>query len=127
MTSDPGHADDTEPFGGVAPSDSPAETDATGGLSTDQKPVPGPLFGGRLALVLTLMRSRVVRVAYLVTVLGLLAAALADQAGTLWNEVQRLSAPVVVGGVLRRAVRPPVQHDGVAGGSGRAGFTPVHS
>ena len=97
MTSDPGRADDTEPFGGVAPSDSTAETDATGGLSTDQKPAPGPLFGGRLALVLTLMRSRVVRIVYLVTVLALLAAALADQAGTLWNEVQRLSAPVVVG------------------------------
>ena len=48
-------------------------------------------------MVLTLMRSRVVRIVYLVTVLALLAAALADQSGTLWNEVQRLSAPVVVG------------------------------
>jgi uncharacterized membrane protein YbhN (UPF0104 family) len=42
------------------------------------------------------MRSKVVRFGFLAIVLGLLAAALADQAGTLLREVQALSAPVVV-------------------------------
>jgi uncharacterized membrane protein YbhN (UPF0104 family) len=36
------------------------------------------------------------RLAFLVVVLGLLVVALVDQAGTLWTEVQRLSAPVVL-------------------------------
>jgi glycosyltransferase 2 family protein len=42
------------------------------------------------------MRSRVVRFGFLAVVLALLAVALVDQGNTLWHEVQRLSAPVVV-------------------------------
>ena len=41
-------------------------------------------------------RSRVVRIAFLLLVVALLAAALVDQGGTLWREVQRLSPPVVL-------------------------------
>jgi hypothetical protein len=42
-----------------------------------------------------IMRHRVVRVAFLLAMVALLAAAIVDQGGTLWREVQRLSAPVV--------------------------------
>jgi glycosyltransferase 2 family protein len=55
----------------------------------------GSPLGRRLASVLRLMRSRVVRLGFLALVLALLAVALVDQGQTLWHEVQRLSAPVV--------------------------------
>lgn len=42
------------------------------------------------------MRSPLVRFGFLAVVLALLAIALYDQAGTLWHQVQRLSAPVVL-------------------------------
>jgi uncharacterized membrane protein YbhN (UPF0104 family) len=42
------------------------------------------------------MSSRVVRLGFLAVVLALLAFALDDQAGTLWREVQQLSAPVLL-------------------------------
>lgn len=49
-----------------------------------------------LGFVLRLMRSPLVRFGFLAVVLALLAIALYDQAGTLWHQVQRLSAPVVL-------------------------------
>jgi len=49
-----------------------------------------------LDLVLRLMRSPAVRFGFLALVLALLAVALYNQAGTLWHEVRRLSAPVVL-------------------------------
>jgi glycosyltransferase 2 family protein len=42
------------------------------------------------------MRARAVRLSFLIVVLALLALALADQGQTLWREVQRLSAPVML-------------------------------
>lgn len=48
------------------------------------------------AVLVRLMRSKVVRAAFLIVVLALLAAALYDQAGTLWHQVQRLTWPVVL-------------------------------
>jgi glycosyltransferase 2 family protein len=49
-----------------------------------------------VASLLRIMRSRVVRLGFLAAVLVLLAIALVDQGQTLWHEVQRLSAPIVV-------------------------------
>src|SRR5260370_11856084 len=49
-----------------------------------------------VAVLLRLMRSKLVRAAFLILVLALLAVALYDQAGTLWHQVQRLSWPVVL-------------------------------
>jgi glycosyltransferase 2 family protein len=68
-----------------------------GARAPDATSAPGdsPL-GRRLASLMRLMRSRVVRLAFLALVLALLALALVDQGETLWHEVQRLSAPVVV-------------------------------
>jgi len=54
------------------------------------------LAGRALTSLLRIMRSRVVRIAFLTAVLALLAAALVDQGDTLWHEVRRLSAPVVL-------------------------------
>jgi uncharacterized membrane protein YbhN (UPF0104 family) len=50
----------------------------------------------RIASLVRLMRSKVVRLAFLAAVLVLLAVALVDQGQTLWHEVQRLSAPIVL-------------------------------
>jgi glycosyltransferase 2 family protein len=72
-----------DPVGGAP---APAATPALGD---------SPL-GRRLASLMRLMRSRVVRLAFLAFVLVLLALALVDQGQTLWHQVQRLSAPVVV-------------------------------
>ncbi len=69
--------------------------------------VPGPeevrpftfgtqLFAKRAPALVALMRSRGLRLAFLAVVLVLLILALVDQAGTLWSQVQRLSAPVVL-------------------------------
>src|SRR5258708_33433361 len=49
-----------------------------------------------LGLLIRLMRSKAVRVGFLALVLALLGITLVEQAGTLWNEVQRLSVPVVL-------------------------------
>jgi glycosyltransferase 2 family protein len=49
-----------------------------------------------LAFLVRLMRSKMVRAAFLVVVLVLLALALYGQAGTLWHQVQRLSWPIVL-------------------------------
>jgi glycosyltransferase 2 family protein len=49
-----------------------------------------------LAALVRVMRSRVIRVGFLVAVLALLAIALLDQGSTLWHQVQRLSVPVVL-------------------------------
>ena len=49
-----------------------------------------------LAVLVRLMRLKVVRAAFLIVVLALLAVALYDQAGTLWHQVQRLSWPIVL-------------------------------
>jgi len=49
-----------------------------------------------LAVFVRLMRSKLVRAAFLIVVLVLLALALYDEAGTLWHQVQRLSWPVVL-------------------------------
>jgi glycosyltransferase 2 family protein len=49
-----------------------------------------------LAVLVRLMRSKVVRAAFLIVVLALLAVALYDQAATLWHQVQRLSWPIVL-------------------------------
>jgi len=46
-----------------------------------------------LAVLVRLMRSKVVRAAFLIVVLALLAVALYNQAATLWHQVQRLSWP----------------------------------
>jgi uncharacterized membrane protein YbhN (UPF0104 family) len=54
------------------------------------------LLAKRAPAFVALMRSRRVRWAFLLIVIALLAIALDDQASTLWNEVQRLSAPVVL-------------------------------
>jgi glycosyltransferase 2 family protein len=55
-----------------------------------------PPFAGKIASLVRLMRSRLIRLGFLVVVLALLAAALVDQGDALWHEVQRLSAPVVL-------------------------------
>ena len=55
----------------------------------------GPPFARRLAQLVRIMRSKTVRFGFLAAVLVLLGLALTDQAGTLWHEVQQLSAPVV--------------------------------
>jgi glycosyltransferase 2 family protein len=49
-----------------------------------------------LAVLVRLVRSKLVRAAFLIVVLALLGLALYDQAGTLWHQVQRLSWPIVL-------------------------------
>jgi|GEM_PF-589279 len=77
-------------------------TDAADSAAAVQLPVPIEPAGGVptplprwLTWLLRLMRSKLVRVGFLAVVLGLLAVALVDQAGTLWHQVQKLSAPVM--------------------------------
>jgi glycosyltransferase 2 family protein len=59
-----------------------------------------PPLAGKIAFLLRVMRSKVVRFAFLILVLVLLALALIDQGSTLWHEVQQLSLPVVIGAFL---------------------------
>ena len=64
---------------------------------------PGPAappLAGKIAVLLRIMRSKVVRFVFLALVLVLLALALIDQGSTLWHEVQQLSLPVVIGAFL---------------------------
>ena len=49
-----------------------------------------------LASLVRIMRSKLIRLGFLAVVLVLLAVALVDQGDTLWHEVQRISAPVVL-------------------------------
>ena len=72
------------------------------------------LFAKRAPALIALMRSRGLRLAFLVVVLALLAVALSAQAGTLWTQVQRLTAPVVLLAVCRQSGRAHMQHDRVA-------------
>jgi len=55
-----------------------------------------PALPRALAVPVRLMRSKLVRAAFLIVVLVLLALALYDQAGTLWHQVQQLSWPIVL-------------------------------
>lgn len=60
---------------------------------------PGPAstpFARRLAWFLGLMRSKTLRFGFLAVVVALLIVTLIDQAGTLWDEVRRLSVPIVL-------------------------------
>jgi glycosyltransferase 2 family protein len=59
-------------------------------------PAAAPALPRVLAVLIRLMRSKLVRAAFLIVVLVLLGLALSDQAGTLWQQVQRLSWPVVL-------------------------------
>lgn len=80
-----------------------APLEATGQAPTAAAKVPaGPLERAGipsarwLASLLRLMRSKVVRFGFLAVVLALFGAALADQFGTLRQELQKLSAPIVL-------------------------------
>ena len=55
-----------------------------------------PLARRWLGSLVALMRSRVVRIGFLALVLALLGLALYDQAGTVWHDVQKLSAGIVL-------------------------------
>jgi glycosyltransferase 2 family protein len=59
-------------------------------------PAAAPGLPRVLAVLIRLMRSKLVRAAFLIVVLVLLGLALYGQAGTLWQQVQRLSWPVVL-------------------------------
>jgi uncharacterized membrane protein YbhN (UPF0104 family) len=93
MAADPESPDDLDHAGsGPADSATVGGSDvATGAFGRERTP-----FARGLTSLLRIMRSKVIRFAFLVVVLGLLAVAVADQAGALWREVQRLSAPVVL-------------------------------
>jgi uncharacterized membrane protein YbhN (UPF0104 family) len=82
---------------------SSARSDATDSAAVDPADVvTGPLgrdgtpYARLLSALVRLMRSKLVRLGFLAVVLALLAVALVDQAGTLWREIQRLTAPVVL-------------------------------
>jgi glycosyltransferase 2 family protein len=83
-------ADGARPAGHVA--DSP---DGTAGNPAGAAPT-----GRVLTSLVRVMRSKVIRIGFLAAVLALLAAALVDQGGTLWHEVQRLSAPIVLAALV---------------------------
>jgi len=97
MAAEPAPSDDRRPRGSVAPADA-ADPVAVGPVRA-----PGEFSGSAalplarwLAPLLRLMRSKPVRLAFLGLVLALLALALYGQADTLWHEVQKLSAPIVL-------------------------------
>ena len=72
-----------------------AETPSTPAEASGAASGGGSPFARRLAQLMRIMRSKTVRFGFLAAVLVLLGLALTDQAGTLWHEVQELSAPVV--------------------------------
>jgi glycosyltransferase 2 family protein len=75
----------------------PGPADAAGPAAAGTADVSAPGAGHRwLHVLLRLMRSKVVRAGFLVLMLALLGITLADQAGTLWHHVQRLSLPIVL-------------------------------
>ncbi len=63
---------------------------------TARTPGRGTLAGRVLTSLVRVMRSKVIRIGFLVAVLALLTAALVDQGPALWHEVQRLSVPIVL-------------------------------
>jgi glycosyltransferase 2 family protein len=63
---------------------------------TDTPGAGGTLVKRALASLVRVMRSRVIRLGFLAAVLALLAVALVDQGDTLWHQVQRISAAVVL-------------------------------
>jgi uncharacterized membrane protein YbhN (UPF0104 family) len=95
MTPDPDLPAQPAPQDPTPSSSGPADPVSTREVS-GPPPLGSQLFAKRAPALVALMRSRVSRLAFLVVVLGLLVVALVDQAGTLWTEVQRLSAPVVL-------------------------------
>jgi glycosyltransferase 2 family protein len=80
---------------------SPPRAGAAGSASAPPAQQPREPSGGSaltraLAVLVRLMRSKVVRAGFLAAVLILLALVLYDEAGTLWHEVERLSWPVLL-------------------------------
>jgi uncharacterized membrane protein YbhN (UPF0104 family) len=74
----------------------PADRAAAPRAQQPQEPSGRPALTRALAVLVRLMRSKLVRVGFLVAVLVLLAVVLYDQASTLRHEVQRLSWPVLL-------------------------------
>jgi glycosyltransferase 2 family protein len=95
-------ADPDDPAGpaapvGPPPQDPAAPVGAAGLAAAGPAGVPAsPRLARWLASLVRLMRSKVMRLGFLAVVVALLAVALYGQAGTLWNEIQRLSWPVVL-------------------------------
>jgi glycosyltransferase 2 family protein len=82
---------------GPPPQDPAAPAAAAGLAAAGSAAAPAsPRLARWLASLVRLMRSKVVRLGFLAVVVALLALALYGQAGTLWNEIQRLSWPVVL-------------------------------
>jgi glycosyltransferase 2 family protein len=97
VAADPNPPDDPRPLGSAGP------PDAAGSTTVDPAQVAAELpgrvgtpFARGLTVLLTLMRSKVLRLGFLAVVVALLVLTLVDQAGTLWHEVQRLTVPVVL-------------------------------
>ena len=81
----------------AGPPPDPAPAGAAGPAAAGPAEAPAsPRLARWIASLVRLMRLKVVRLGFLVLVVALLAVALYGQAGTLWNEIQRLSWPVVL-------------------------------
>jgi uncharacterized membrane protein YbhN (UPF0104 family) len=95
MTTDPVPAPDSQ---SQSPTLSSAGNPETGGPDERvlAKPSGAALLGKRLPALMAAMSSRVVRLGFLAVVLALLAFALYHESGTLWRELQELSAPVLL-------------------------------
>jgi glycosyltransferase 2 family protein len=78
------------------PQDLAAPVGAPGPAPGSREAAASPRLTRWLASLVRLMRSKVVRLGFLAVVVALLAVALYGQAGTLWNEIQRLSWPIVL-------------------------------
>lgn len=63
---------------------------------TSAQPLGIQWLATRLPALMAVMRSKLVRRTFLIAVLALLGVALYHQSGTLWSELQRLSAPVLL-------------------------------
>ena len=96
VAADPESSDNPRQRGSTAPADA-ADSAALGPvrLPAEASGSASP-FARWLARLVRVMRSRAVRFGFLAVVLALLAVALYDEAGTLWHEIQKLSAPVVL-------------------------------
>jgi glycosyltransferase 2 family protein len=97
VAADPDPPDDADrdiaPAGNPAPRPGPADPAVVGPSQARPDVVP---FSRWLSPLVRLMRSKAVRFGFLAIVLALLGVALTDQAGTLWDQVSRLSVPVVL-------------------------------
>ena len=95
----PGPAGIPAPVSSTPSAQGAAEADHAGHRAA---PAPPPEAAGKplitrwLGLLVRLMRTKAVRFGFLTVVLVLLGLTLADQAGTLWHEAQRLSVPFVL-------------------------------